>query len=164
MKNINVNKLAKIAMVAALYAVLTVAIAPISYGEFQFRLSEVMVLLAFIDPLYIPGLVLGCAISNLFSPLGIIDVFVGSFATFLSVYMISKSKNLFVATLWPVLFNGVIVGAELYYVYQLPFLLTSFQVAFGEFIVVSIVGYIAFRIIVQDKNIINALKIGNIRV
>lgn len=164
MKNVNASKLAKIAIVAALYAVLTIAIAPISYGGVQFRLSEVMVLLAFIDPLYIPGLVLGCAISNLFSPLGIIDVFVGSFATFLSVYMISRSKKLFVATLWPVLFNGLIVGAELYYAAQLPFLLTSFQVAFGEFVVVSIVGYIAFRIIVQDKNIINALRIGNIRV
>jgi uncharacterized membrane protein len=163
MNNVNVNKLTKIAIVAALYAVLTVAIAPLSYGGVQFRLSEVMVLLAFIDPLYIPGLVLGCAISNFFSPLGIIDVFVGSFATFLSVYMISKSKSLFVATLWPVLFNGFIVGAELYYVAQLPFWLTSLQVAFGEFVVVTIVGYITFKIILSNKNITNALKIGDLR-
>lgn len=160
MNNINVNKIAKIAIVAAVYAVLTVAIAPLSYGGVQFRVSEVMVLLAFIDPLYIPGLVLGCAISNLFSPLGIIDVFVGSFATFLSVYMISKSKNLLIATLWPVLFNGIIVGAELYYVYQLPFVLTSLQVAFGEFVVVSIVGYIVFKIIGNNKKVVEALKVN----
>lgn len=160
MNNINVNKIAKIAIVAAVYAVLTIAIAPLSYGGVQFRVSEVMVLLAFIDPLYIPGLVLGCAISNLFSPLGIIDVFVGSFATFLSVYMISKSKNLLIATLWPVLFNGIIVGAELYYVYQLPFVLTSLQVAFGEFVVVSIVGYIVFKIIGNNKKVVEALKVN----
>lgn len=110
MKDNKINKLVKIALVAAVYAVLTIAIAPISYGAVQFRLSEVMTLLAFIDPLYIPGLVLGCAIANLYSTVGVVDVVVGTFATFLSVYMISKSKKLFIATLWSTLFNGFIIG------------------------------------------------------
>ncbi|QGU94326.1 QueT transporter family protein [Clostridium bovifaecis] len=160
MKDNRVNKLAKVAIVAAIYAVLTVAIAPISYGAIQFRLSEVMTLLAFIDPLYIPGLVLGCAISNLFSPLGIMDVIVGTAATFLSLYMINRSRNLFVATLWPTLFNGFIIGGELYFLLKLPFWLTSAQVAFGEFVVVTIIGYPLFKVILSNKSILNALKVS----
>ncbi|KYH28137.1 MULTISPECIES: QueT transporter family protein [Clostridium] len=159
MKDNKINKLVKIALVAAVYAVLTIAIAPISYGAVQFRLSEVMTLLAFIDPLYIPGLVLGCAIANLYSTVGVVDVVVGTFATFLSVYMISKSKKLFIATLWPTLFNGFIIGGELYFVLKLPFWLSSAQVALGEFVVVTVIGYPLFRWLLSNKHIVSVLKI-----
>lgn len=160
MKKMNTTILVKMAFVAAIYAVLTTMLSPISYGAIQFRLSEIMVLLAFIDPLYIPGLVLGCAIANIFSPLGIVDVFVGSFATFISVYMISKSKNLFIASLWPTI-NCVFVGAELHYISHLPFWLTTAQVAIGEFVVVTLVGYPLFKyMILKSKNVVNALKIN----
>ncbi|KEH88932.1 membrane protein [Clostridium novyi A str. BKT29909] len=150
MKNITVSKITKVAIVAAVYAVLTAVIAPISYGPIQFRISEIMTLLAFIDPLYIPGLVLGCAISNLFSPLGIVDVVVGTTATFISVYMISKSKNLFIASLWPTI-NCIFIGAELYYLQHLPFWLTSLEVAIGEFVVVTLIGYPIFRVLLKKR-------------
>lgn len=163
MKEKNTNKLVKIALVAAAYAVLTVAIAPVSYGPVQFRFSEVMTLLAFIDPLYIPGLVIGCAISNIFSPLGVVDVVVGTAGTFLSVYMISKSKRLLVASLWPTLFNGILVGAELYFIVKLPFWISSLQVALGEFVVVTLVGYPLFKLIEKNKSLANALKIGGFK-
>ncbi|MCD3297809.1 QueT transporter family protein, partial [Clostridium botulinum] len=152
MSDFKINKIAKVAIVAAVYAVLTAAIAPISYGPIQFRLSEVMTLLAFIDPIYIPGLVLGCAISNLFSPLGIVDVVVGTTATFISVYMISKCKNLFVASLWPTI-NCVFIGGELYFLQHLPFWLTSLQVAIGEFVVVTIIGYPVFKILLKNNSV-----------
>lgn len=161
MRDQKVNKIVRIAIVAALYAVLTVAIAPIGYGAIQFRLSEVMTLLAFIDPLYIPGLVLGCAIANFFSPLGMIDVVVGSIATFISVYMISKSKNLFVASLWPTI-NCVFVGAELYFLSNIPFWLTTLQIAMGEFVVVTIIGYPLFKILLSNKQVVHALKISKL--
>ena len=160
MKNITVSKITKVAIVAAVYAVLTAAIAPISYGPIQFRISEIMTLLAFIDPLYIPGLVLGCAISNLFSPLGIVDVVVGTTATFISVYMISKSKSLFIASLWPTI-NCVFIGAELYYLQHLPFWLTSLEVAIGEFVVVTLIGYPVFRVLLKKGDIIKLLKVSN---
>lgn len=132
-------------IVAALYAALTIGMAPISYGGFQFRISEVMTLLAFINPMYIGGLTLGCFIANLASPLGLVDIVFGTGATFLSVYMMSRTRGLFKASLWPVLINGVIIGIELWYVFKLPLLLTMFQVAFGEFVVVSVVGVMVFR-------------------
>ena len=139
------RKIVVTGIVAALYAALTIGLAPISYGGVQFRISEVMTLLAFINPVYIGGLTLGCFLGNLASPLGAVDVVFGTLATFLSVYMMSRTKHIFAASLWPVLFNGVIIGIELWAVFKLPLLLTMFQVAFGEFVVVSILGVLVFR-------------------
>ncbi|MEG0320128.1 MAG: QueT transporter family protein, partial [Niameybacter sp.] len=83
-ENFSTKRLVTVALVAALYAVLTVALAPISYGNLQFRVSELMVLLAFFDPFYIGGLTLGCFIANLLGPNGIMDVIFGTLATFVS--------------------------------------------------------------------------------
>jgi uncharacterized membrane protein len=168
MKNISINTLVKTAIVAAIYAAITIALAPISYGELQFRLSEVLVLLAFIDPLYIPGLVLGCILANLGSPLGPIDVFAGSFATLLSVIAIYQTrkacgnsfKALILAGLWPVIFNGLIVGWMLNYVLKLPFWASAAYVALGEFVVVSIVGVVVFRNILTRENFVNILRLS----
>jgi len=139
------RKIVVTGIVAALYAALTIGLAPISYGGVQFRISEVMTLLAFINPMYIGGLTLGCFLANLASPLGIVDVIFGTLATFLSVFMMSKSNNIFTASLWPVLFNGVIIGIELWAVFKLPLILTMLQVALGEFVVVSLLGVLVFR-------------------
>lgn len=152
------RKLVMVAMTAGVYAAATIFMAPISYGALQLRLSEIMTLLAFIDPIFVPGLVLGCVISNLFSPFGMIDVVVGSTATFLAVYMISKSKNLFVASLWPTIFNGLIIGAEIFYLTGTPLLLNVLYIALGEFLVVTLIGYPVFKMIV-DKNVFRFFKI-----
>ncbi|NMM64757.1 QueT transporter family protein [Clostridium sp. P21] len=153
----NIKKLIKIAITAALYAACTMAIAPLSYGAVQFRFSEVMTLLAYIDPVYIPGLVLGCALSNIYSPLGLIDVLVGTTATFISVYAISKTKNLLIATLWPTI-NCVFVGAELYFVLHQPFWISTLYICLGEFVVVTCIGYPLFKLLLKRKDVLNVLK------
>ena len=73
------------AAIAALYAATTLVIAPLSFGNYQFRISEVLVLLALFDPLYIGGLTLGCFIANMLGPNGIMDVICGTIATYISV-------------------------------------------------------------------------------
>jgi uncharacterized membrane protein len=157
-RSLNLKKLVKIAITAAIYAVATMAIAPLSYGAVQFRFSEVMTLLAFIDPVFIPGLALGCAISNLYSPLGLVDVVVGTTATLIAVYMVNKTRNLFVATLWPTIVNGLIVGAELFYVLHLPFWSSALYVALGEIVVVTCVGYPLFRFLLKREDVMKVLK------
>ena len=130
------------AAIAALYAVTTLVIAPLSFGSYQFRISEVLVLLALFDPLYIGGLTLGCFIANMLGPNGIMDVIFGTIATFISVLavyytpkIIRNSKSaLIIASLW------LIIGVMLSYLYALPLILTIFQVALGEFVVVTILG------------------------
>ncbi|MEJ8554546.1 QueT transporter family protein [Tepidibacter sp. Z1-5] len=154
------KKIAIIGIVAAIYAVATIAIAPISYGAIQFRISEILILLAFINPIYIPGLVLGCIIANFFSPLGMVDVVVGSTATLISVYLISKSKNLLIASLWPSIINGLIIGAELHYLFNLPYLSSAAYVLIGEFAVVTLLGYPVFKTILNKESFLKTLKLG----
>lgn len=73
------------ALIAALYFVLTVALAPISYGPFQFRLSEAIVLLPLIFPAEgIIGLTLGCLLANIFSPTGWYDMVFGTLSTLIA--------------------------------------------------------------------------------
>lgn len=83
------KRLVRTALIAAIYAVLTLILAPISYGNIQFRISEIMVLLAFVDPFYIGGLTLGCFIANMLGPNGMLDIFLGTLATLISVTAIS---------------------------------------------------------------------------
>lgn len=158
MNNNTVERLVKTAIIAALYAVITFVLAPISYGPIQFRVSEIMVLLAFFDPFYILGLTIGCFIANILGPNGLMDVIFGTLATFISVYAISltekfvrnKKVSLVVASLWPTIFNGLIIGGMLNYVYHLPLILSIGEVAIGEFVVVTIVGVPVVKFI-QNK-------------
>ncbi len=152
------NKLVKAALVAAIYAVLTIILAPISYGPVQFRLSEILVLLAFINPTYIIGLTLGCLLANIFGGLGLLDIVFGTLATFLSVsaisltakYMKDNMIRLIIASLWPTIFNAIIVGWMISIVANLPMLVTMLQVGIGEFVVVTLVGVPVFKF-VSDK-------------
>ena len=156
--NNTVKRLVKTAIIAALYAVITLVLAPISYGPIQFRVSEIMVLLAFFDPFYIVGLTLGCFIANILGPNGLADIIFGTLATFISVYAVSitekfvknKKTSLIIASLWPTIFNGVIIGWMLNYIYQFPLVLSIGEVAIGEFVVVTIVGVPIVRLL-QNK-------------
>lgn len=153
------NKLVRIGVIAALYAVLTYSLPSLAYGPIQFRLSEVMTLLAFIDPFYVLPLTLGCAIANLGSPFGIVDVIVGSFASFLALYAMSKTKNIFLASLWPTLFC-FLIGLEILILSNEPinFFLVTGQIMFSEFIVVSIIGIPLYKLIEKNEYVFNMLK------
>ncbi|OOM77383.1 queuosine precursor transporter QueT [Clostridium puniceum] len=156
--NNTVNRLVRTAIIATLYVVITLILAPISYGAVQFRVSEIMILLAFFDPFYIGGLTLGCFIANIVGPNGVIDAIFGTLATFISVYAISLTgkfiKNnkvsLTIASLWPTIFNGVIIGYMLNFLYQLPLIVSIGEVAIGEFVVVTMVGVPVIKLI-QNK-------------
>lgn len=156
-KNIS-NKIVKTAIVAALYTVLTVMLAPIGYGAIQFRVSEVMVLLAFFNPLYIGGLTLGCLISNIFGGNGPLDIIFGTFATFISVVSINLTAkvlktnkySLAIASLWPVIFNGVIIAWMLNIVSGVPFLLVMAQVGLSEFIIICVIG-VPLALLLKNK-------------
>ncbi|MEZ0536672.1 QueT transporter family protein [Caldicellulosiruptoraceae bacterium PP1] len=157
-RELGTKEIVYIGLTAAVYTVATVLIAPLSYGAVQFRFSEILNLLVFIDPIYAPGLVLGCFIANLFSPLGWVDVVFGTLGTLLSVIMIARSKNLFIASLWPTIFS-VIVGLELHFVQKLPFLITTLTVMLGEFVVVTLIGYPVFNAIMRNRALMNILKL-----
>jgi len=166
------KKLLKMALIIAAYVAVTAVIAPFAFGNIQFRISEVLVLLAFIDPLYIPALTIGCAIANLLlSPMAIVDVIFGSLATLIALVLIWQTKKLlarkkgynstlvlFIASLWATISNALIIGAELHYMLKLPFWLSALEVAIGEFVVVSIIGVLVFRFILENESLRDKLK------
>ena len=101
------------AIIAAVYAALTILLAPISYGSIQMRISEIMVFLAFYNKKYIPGLVLGCLIANIPSPLGLWDICFGTFATLVAVIAINKLPNRYLGALAGAIANGLITFATI---------------------------------------------------
>ncbi|GFI62157.1 queuosine precursor transporter QueT [Clostridiales bacterium] len=157
MKKINTSFIALTGITAAVYMAATLAIAPMGFEAVQFRLSEVMTLLAWVNPSFVPGLVLGCAMANMFSPLGIFDVVFGTFHTFCSVMMMTKTKNMYVASLWPTVFS-FIIGFELYVVEKAPFAACTFSVMLGEFICISLIGCVIFTFIRKNEHIMSELQ------
>jgi len=133
------NKLVRGAVVAALYALLTIILP--AYGPLQFRLSEIMTLMAYYNPFYILPLTLGCAIANIYSPFGIVDVIFGSLASFLALTAMSKTKNIYLASIWPAFFS-FIIGLEIMFFSSEPinFFLVTGQIMLSQLIVVTLIG------------------------
>ncbi|MBQ8312350.1 MAG: QueT transporter family protein [Clostridia bacterium] len=133
------------AIIAALYAALTLMLPVLSYGAWQCRLSEALTLLPLVLPQSVPGLFVGCVVANLLSPVGIWDVLFGSLATLLGAIGTYKLRQRPVlAAACPVISNGLIVGIMLSVVYSLPAALTIIQVAAGELLAV-ILGYVLLK-------------------
>lgn len=144
-------------LIAALYIVLSLAIAPLSYGQIQFRFGEVLMVLPFLNKKYSISLIIGCFIVNLFSPLGLVDVLFGTVSTAIMCYVISKLKNIYLVPLVAAIITGLMIGTELYFVYGIPLWISFFTVGIGELVVVFI-GVLLFKAIMQNKYIYDLLK------
>lgn len=112
MKRMTLQELTFAAVLAALYAVLTLSLPIPQYGQIQVRVAEALTVLPFFYPAAIPGLFVGCVIANLFSPFAL-DVVFGSAATLLAGLWTARLNNRWLAPLPPVVCNALIVGAEL---------------------------------------------------
>ena len=112
MSKMSLRSLTLAAVLAAVYAVMTVALPIPQYGAVQMRVSEAMTVLPFLFPAATPGLFVGCVIANLFSPYPL-DVLCGSLATLLACIATQHMPNRYLASLPPVIFNMIIVGAEI---------------------------------------------------
>ena len=129
------------AVIAALYAALTLALYPISFGAVQFRVSEALTLLPIVMPEAIPGLFVGCLVSILIGSATPWDIIFGSLATLIAAILTyATRRNKILAAFWPVLCNTVIVGLVLALTLDLPVFLTMGEVGLGELAVVYTVG------------------------
>lgn len=145
------------AIIAAIYVALTFASYPISFLGIQIRFAEALILLCFFRRDFVVGLTIGCFLVNAVSPIAGWDMLFGTLATLLSVVLISFMNKLFIATLIPVIINGFVVGAELYFVLEQPFWINVGFVALGEFVAVSIIGYILFMILGRNKQFLKLI-------
>ena len=155
------------ALIAAIYATMTILQNVLIPGSasmpVQFRISEVLTVLALYTPAAIPGLTLGCVLANIssLSVLGPYDLIFGSLATLfaaLSMYAL-RNVRLFklpvLSALMPALFNGVFVGFEIDFFFMnnatafnfVDFLIQGGLVALGELVLLFVLGLPLTRVI-----------------
>lgn len=157
-RNNLLEKLILPAVIGALYAALTMLLAPISYGTLQFRISEALCVLPVFFPYTSVGLFLGCALANTISAAGILDVVFGSLATLgagLCAALCGRQARCagalpsmpmrLLACLCPVVWNGVVIGAVLAWSFARDAfwescLLFGAEVALGEAGVLFLLG------------------------
>ena len=159
MKDKRVLYITQAAVIAALYAVLTIGQNTLLPGTasaaVQFRVAEVLCVLVIYTLAAIPGLTIGCIIANISSVtagLGFYDMIFGSLASLLAALTMYGLRNVriknipFLALLMPALFNGVIVGLEISIFFTdtgfsfITFLITGGCVALGELVVLLVLG------------------------
>ena len=148
---IKLNFLVRVAMIAAIYVVLNILFAPISYGPIQVRIAEVLVVLPFIDPSAIIGLFLGCILANVYGPLGMVDIIGGSLCTLVAAYLTYKVKNPKLAPLPPVLINAFGVSIYLHLLFDLPYWITVLYIGIGEIIACYVLGYPLLILLIKNK-------------
>ncbi len=139
------------AAIAAIYVVLTLLsnIFGLASGAVQVRISEALTVLPFFTPAAIPGLFVGCIISNLLAGSAVWDVVFGSIATLIGAagtYLLRK-KTKWLAPLPPIAANTLIVPFILAFAYgaeeSIPFLMLT--VGAGEIISCGVLGLILLK-------------------
>ena len=159
MRNKNVRFITQAALIAAIYVVLTIFISAfnLASGAIQVRISEALTILPYFTPAAIPGLWIGCLLSNLLTGCMPFDVVFGSLATLLGAvgtYLLRKNKWL--APIPPIVSNTLIVPFVLAYVYnakgKIPFFMLT--VGIGEVISCYVLGSILLNVLNRYRNVI----------
>ncbi len=149
--------LSRAAVIAAVYAVVTVIFAPISYGLAQIRVSEAFTALAYFEPAAIPGLWLGAMAANIYGGFGPWDIFFGSGLTLVAAWLTWRIKNPALALLPPVVLNGLGIALMLKYILTIPdtasisYPVAVLMVGGGEAIAVYGLGYPLLLYILRSK-------------
>lgn len=154
--------LVQAALIAAIYAAITYFISPLSFGAQQFRISEALTMLPVLTPAAVPGLAIGCAIANLGSPLGLVDIVCGTLATLIAAVLTRLTRNIrfknlpLLSLVFPVLLNGIIIGLEISFFLPegmsfMGFLYSGGSVALGEALSCYVLGLPLFAALNRTK-------------
>ena len=148
------------ALIGAMYVALThlqnVLLPGSTTWAIQFRASEALCVLAFFTPAAVAGLTIGCFLFNLsFAGALPLDWLVGSGATLLATAGMYFSRKITIkglpllGLLLPAIFNGLLVGWELWQVIGTPFWLNAVYVAVGEVAVLLVLGTALYYAIIR---------------
>lgn len=159
----NVKYLTKASLIAAIYIILVLIqmlpfpIMSLTFGPIQLRIAEGLTLLPLIESAAIPGLFIGCLISNVilsyFSTFGLIDIIGGSLITLIAAYLTSKMKSKITGMLPPILLNSLIISIWVSYFTGIPYIATVFGIGIGEFLSVAVFGSIILREYTKIKDL-----------
>lgn len=162
MKSSSVLPLARGAVCAALYVLLTFLSFGLAGGAVQCRLAEALCVLPAFFPEAVPGLFIGCLLSNLLTGGGVIDVIFGALATLLAAVITRVIRGIKPALLLPlptVLLNAAIVPFGILYLAGTPVSAASYfpvalTVFIGEAISAGVLGTILYGVL-SNRRIFN---------
>ena len=162
MKKKSTTYLTQAAIIAAIYAVLTYCLQPLSFSGSQLRISEALTILPVLTPAAVSGLAVGCFISNLASPFGIFDLILGTASTLIAALLSRLAAHIRVKNLpvlsafFPVVLNSVSAGFTIAIMNGGGFTFAAFaasalSVAAGESIVCFLLGLTLCRVLEKSK-------------
>lgn len=145
-------------VIAALYVVLTLLANAFGLANYaiQVRFSEALTILPFFTPAAIPGVTLGCLISNIVTGCALPDIVFGTLASLIGAvgtFLLRKSK--WFAPIPPIAANTVIVPFVLLYAYGIEPLWFSFvTVGIGEIISCGILGMLFLNVLSRYRQVL----------
>jgi len=146
------------AVIAAVYVVLTLAFAPISFGAIQFRISEALCILPYFTSAAIPGVSFGCLLANILGGAALPDIVFGTLATLIGAVISYRLRNVskWLVGLPPILANAIIIPFVLKYAYGLPDLIPYMMltVGVGEVLAVGVLGNLLMLSLEPKSNFI----------
>ena len=158
------RQIATAGIIAAVYAVMSLcsSVFGIAYGPIQCRFSEALTVLPFFLPEAIPGLFVGCLVTNLMSTVGPLDLIFGSLATLLAALWTRRMPNKWLAPLPPVICNAVIIGAMIAW-YEVGFTeafwgmfaFNALTVGIGEAIACYVLGLLLLQVVSRTPTLRN---------
>ena len=156
MKNKSTLFLVQAAAIGAIYVVITLLFAPLSFGEVQIRFSEALTILPYFTPAAIPGLFVGCLVSNILGGCIPADIIFGSLATLIGAVFTYKLRSVskWLAPVPPIAANAVIVPFVLRFGYgvNLPIPFMMLTVGIGEVVSCGVIGMILLTALSRYKN------------
>lgn len=143
-------------IIIASYTAISLLLGSFSFGLMQIRIAELLLVLCLYDKGFILPVTLGCFVTNIIGVINgmnplVIDVIVGTLATFISSICIYIFRNVkffnlpILSLLLPTIINGIMIGIELSFYFQINVFLLIFYVAIGEFISVTVPGLLLYR-------------------
>lgn len=144
------------AIIAAIYVVLIYIFNPISFGPVQVRIAEALTILPYFTPAAVPGVTIGCFLSNLLTGQDALDVIFGTFATLIGAIGSYKLRhNKFLVVLPPIFSNTIIIPwvIKFAYVEATPIPLMMITVGLGEVVSIGILGMILLFALEKHKDV-----------
>jgi uncharacterized membrane protein len=145
------------AVIAAIYVVLVFVFQYTSFGPIQFRIAEALTILPYYTPAALPGVTIGCLLSNLLFRADIIDIIFGTAATLIAAYLSYQLRtNKYLVPIPPILINALIIPWVLKFAYfeADPIPLMMLTVGLGQIVSAGILGMVLLFSLDKVKNII----------
>ena len=167
------------ALIAAVYTVLSLAFLPISFGPVQCRISEMLTVLPAFLPAAIPGVAIGCLITNILGGAILPDIIFGTLATLIGAVLtrlltrglLNSSQSgaslrfRLAAVLPPIISNTIIVPLVLKfaYMYDDALYFMAFTVCLGEIIGIGVIGNILITVLSRQNILSQFMKYSDCR-